>query len=489
MPRKQSDRTHRSGPRRPQVPRAFASDLGRLEAVFVDLDWPEGGGLEAARTRARERAYVAFVGHDAVEPDERWDFALRLAAAELIRSATVEGAAVGSGVADMVAAVEEVIDDSTLELAVKVLRSPELMMLAPPLAVSTQLLLLAAFGRLRCVSLWMSNTTDHVECAARAGEAEPSRATRILAQTVLAGERPEAAPRKLLIGLPVGRHPQPVAALVGTAQGQMRGRAQRLMSEAAPLLGAVLERDALLTNNAESERSLVQSSERKLTRLGFDLHDGPIQDVAVLAEDVRLLERQIQELVKPASARALVKGRLEDVEAQLVAIDGELRRLSGEVNSASVLLNRSFEAALRDRMGLFVLRSGIEPNLTLSGSLHLISASQQIALLNIIHECLSNIREHAAASVVDIAVSVGARGINAEIRDDGQGFDLESTLMRAAREGRMGLLAMHERVRLLGGQCRIQSVPGGGTVVSVALDLWEPLLASEPAESQSSAAR
>src|SRR5437764_6319791 len=109
------------------------------------------------------------------------------------------------------------------------------------------------------------------------------------------------------------------------------------MSEALPMLGAIVQREILLAQNEESVRSLVQSSERKLTRLGFDLHDGPIQDVAVLAEDVRLLERQIQQLVKPASARALVKGRLEDVEAQLVAIDGELRRLSGEVNSASVL--------------------------------------------------------------------------------------------------------------------------------------------------------
>jgi len=39
-------------------------------------------------------------------------------------------------------------------------------------------------------------------------------------------------------------------------------------------------------------------------------------------------------------------------------------------------------------------------------------------------------------------------------------------------------VAMHERVRLLGGQCRIDSRPGGPTTVSVALDPWQPL---EPA--------
>jgi signal transduction histidine kinase len=59
--------------------------------------------------------------------------------------------------------------------------------------------------------------------------------------------------------------------------------------------------------------------------------------------------------------------------------------------------------------------------------------------------------------------------------DNGDGFDLESTLIRAARQGRLGLVAMHERVRLLGGQCRIDSRPGGPTVVSVALERWGPL--------------
>ena len=49
-------------------------------------------------------------------------------------------------------------------------------------------------------------------------------------------------------------------------------------------------------------------------------------------------------------------------------------------------------------------------------------------------------------------------------------------LIRAAHEGRLGMVAIHERVRLLGGRCRIDSRPGGPTVVSVALERWEPLM-------------
>jgi signal transduction histidine kinase len=109
--------------------------------------------------------------------------------------------------------------------------------------------------------------------------------------------------------------------------------------------------------------------------------------------------------------------------------------------------------------------------------MRLLTTSQQIALLNIIQEALSNIREHAKATTVKITVSVDAHGAEAKVIDNGLGFDLESTLMRTAREGRVGLLAMHERVRLLGGQCRIESRPGGPTAISVTLGRWLPLLA------------
>jgi signal transduction histidine kinase len=279
-----------------------------------------------------------------------------------------------------------------------------------------------------------------------------------------------------VLGVAVGRQPQPLAALVAGGRAETRTLARMLMNEVAPLLAAILERDALLTNNAESQRSLVESSERKLTRLGFDLHDGPIQDVAVLADDVRLLGDQLDEVIKPERERSLVRGRLEDVEAQLVAIDSELRRLSGEVNAASVLLNRPFDSALRDRVRAFVVRTGIEPEVHITGPMNFVSTSQQIALLNIVHESLNNVREHASATEVQVTVAAGANGVAARIQDNGRGFDLESTLMRAARDGRVGLLGIHERVRLLGGQCRIQSRPGGPTVVSIELDLWQPLV-------------
>ena len=73
-----------------------------------------------------------------------------------------------------------------------------------------------------------------------------------------------------------------------------------------------------------------------------------------------------------------------------------------------------------------------------------------------------------------IAVSASPGGAEAEIIDDGRGFEPEATLVRAAREGHLGLVGMHERVRMLGGRTQIESRRGGPTTISVRLPAWPP---------------
>jgi signal transduction histidine kinase len=71
--------------------------------------------------------------------------------------------------------------------------------------------------------------------------------------------------------------------------------------------------------------------------------------------------------------------------------------------------------------------------------------------------------------------------IHAEITDNGRGFDVERTLVKAARNGRLGLVGMSERVRLLGGRFDVQSRPGGPTTVSVVLPAWRPVTVEQTA--------
>src|SRR5438552_1280132 len=127
--------------------------------------------------------------------------------------------------------------------------------------------------------------------------------------------------------VPVKRWQQPYAALVARARPDCRDRALVFLEEAGAILAPVLERNMLLERNAARERALVDSGERRLLRLGYDLHDGPIQDLVALAADVRLAGSQVAEHVD-GRAREVVAGRLDDLSAQIVELDRTLRELA-----------------------------------------------------------------------------------------------------------------------------------------------------------------
>jgi len=211
--------------------------------------------------------------------------------------------------------------------------------------------------------------------------------------------------------------------------------------------------------------------ERRLARVRFDLHDGPQQDVILLAQDVRLFRDQLRPLLEGSTDIGRALGRLDDFEAQLLALDGDLRRLSTSVQSP-FLSPGSLLESLQRVADAFAKRTGILPQTDFSADLSGLSESQEIALLALVQEALSNVRKHSDASTVLVSIAPDPEGIMAQVTDDGRGFDPETTVARAARAGRLGLVGMHERVRMLGGQTRIESRPGGPTVVSAVLPRW-----------------
>lgn len=229
----------------------------------------------------------------------------------------------------------------------------------------------------------------------------------------------------------------------------------------------MLERDELLAPESSGDSGLTPA-ERRLARLRFDLHDGPQQDVILLAEDIRLLREQLEALMEGRPERGRVLSRFDDLEARLVVIDRDLRRISSFAESP-FFPSEPLPVALAKVTREFARRTGIVPETRIDGDFRDLTDSQQITLLGLIREALSNVREHSDARRVTIAMSAGPEGVQASVADDGRGFEPETTLVAAAHEGHLGLVGMHERVRLLGGCTRIDSRPGGPTVISVSL--------------------
>jgi len=213
------------------------------------------------------------------------------------------------------------------------------------------------------------------------------------------------------------------------------------------------------------------AAERRLARLRFDLHDGPQQDVYLLAADLRLFREQVRPLLIGLPDADRVLGRLDDLEAQVVALDGALRRLSTAAQSPFVVPG-SLPEAVASLANAFAQRTGIAPDAEVTGDFDRLSDSQRLAVLALVREALSNVRKHSDARTVTIAVAGDVDGVTVRVSDDGTGFDPEATMTAAARAGHLGLVGMRDRMAMLGGQTRIESRPGGPTVVSATLPAW-----------------
>ena len=351
---------------------------------------------------------------------------------------------------------------------------PRLLELPPLVAVEVQLNLLLGLHVLADASLWR-RTTSGMECVLTlGGPAEPSRRVRAEAKAVLRGRsRLSLLGGSQLRSAAVTRFGQPHAAIVGRCGSVEPDVADAFLAEAAAFLGSILEREQLLEHSSERERTLVAASERRLMRLGFDLHDGPIQDVLALAADVRLLQQQVYPFVL-ADHREIAYGRFEDLTAHLVHIDRHLREIAHSLETKSVL-SRPLGEILHREVDTFADRAGIQATLEIRGDPDSLSSAQRITVFRAIQEALANVREHAGASSVEVRVRARRSAIEVQIADDGMGFEVERALAKAAQRGRLGLVGMGERVRMLGGTFQVESSPGGPTLLKFTLPRWEPL--------------
>jgi signal transduction histidine kinase len=351
-------------------------------------------------------------------------------------------------------------------LARGALGAPELLELHPDVATHGLVAMAAVLAPVAQVSLWRFGPG---EAALVANVGDP-----------LTPPEPDALGPDDLLVFPVASGASRVV-LVTRVAADEHVLSVPVLERAAAALGAVFERSSLLERCSGRESSLSDACERRLVRVALDLHDGPLQNVAGITGDLKLLRQRLEQADTAGSDNRRLLGSVGDLEARLEAIDTELRDLSHSLESPAIA-RRALAQVLRGEVDAFRRRCDIPVALELSGDLKSLTVSQRIALVRIVQESLSNIREHACAREVQVAVSGERDRLRAEIVDDGCGFAVAETLLDAGRRGRLGLVGVTERARLLGGSCEIQSGPGGPTRIAVELPRWRPEAASNGAD-------
>lgn len=394
--------------------------------------------------------------------------------AELLAAYAIDADLDANDISALVAEVGALVDlepgAAGSAIFVASLRSHALLELPPPMASRATLRLLLAFAPATEASLWRAGAKGS-ECLALIGAEAASRRVRKLAAEALRTSNAVDQTTGFLHAVPVLQWDRPQGVIVIRSRPEDRVRSTAFAHEATLALVPILERVIILERNAERERALVESSERRLLRLGLDLHDGPLQDLAALAADLRLFRRQLAKPRELGRDRTIFTGRVDDLSGRLSALERELRELALSLESVT-LVHAPFETLVQGFVDRLASETDVSVSFELRGRIDDFTPSLRIALLRLVEEALSNVREHSGASRVSIVIAATNAGVRAQIVDDGDGFDVERTLVEAARLGRLGLVGMGERIRLLGGRLEITSSPSGPTTISATIPRW-----------------
>jgi signal transduction histidine kinase len=199
---------------------------------------------------------------------------------------------------------------------------------------------------------------------------------------------------------------------------------------------------------------LVQVQEEERSRLAREIHDGPLQDVTALIQQLRLAVSE-SGLQKPDS-------RLYLAEEGAVHAVRELRALCDELSPP--WLDLGLEQALQELAGRLSRHLGLSVNVEAENNVPL-SRDQILAFFRVVQEAVHNSARHGQAGLVTIRFFRDEDRAVLEVSDDGEGFEGKVDVEALRVSGHRGLANMSERMSLIGGTLEISSVRGEGTTI------------------------
>lgn len=209
---------------------------------------------------------------------------------------------------------------------------------------------------------------------------------------------------------------------------------------------------------------LLTAQEKERRRISLELHDELGQSLTLLKLQLRSAEKKL------GAGQKALEGDFKAISEYIDRIIEDVRRLARDL-SPSILEDLGFSAAIRSLFGDFARHSSVKVSLELDDVDAVLPRDAQIIVYRIFQEALTNIGKHADASHMSVAVRQNGHFVSFAIQDDGKGFDPEKTGEQSGTERSLGLTAMDERARMLGGALQVSSDPGKGTKIAVQIPM------------------
>jgi len=252
---------------------------------------------------------------------------------------------------------------------------------------------------------------------------------------------------RLDLPLPDGRMAQTEVAMTGTiVDGRFAGVHGSVRD--------ISERERLEGDLRIQAAELAASQER--AHLARELHDSVTQALFSMGLTLRTLEILLDTDLDAARGKLVELRELQkDALAEMRTLIFELRPSSLESDGLVQAL-RTHATAVQRRTGLTIVVDA-EP-------IERLPLPAEEALYRIGQEALHNVVKHANASNATLRIATEDDRVRLSVTDDGVGFAPEEV-----PRGHLGLIGMRQRVDLVGGELRVESQTGGGTLIEASV--------------------
>lgn len=191
-------------------------------------------------------------------------------------------------------------------------------------------------------------------------------------------------------------------------------------------------------------------------RVGMELHDGIIQSLYAIGMQLQLLK-----MTQP--------GVIEELSTATRSLDIVIEDIRHYILNLKVATyeQQTIHGALNDVVARLHVPEGLTVKVNAPDRQPPFAPPVVEAVCQIAYEALSNIVRHAGATRASITVTESATQFQMQIEDNGRGIDTRLP----SEQGGLGLPNMMQRARIHGGEVVLDSVPDGGTRLTLSLPL------------------
>lgn len=257
--------------------------------------------------------------------------------------------------------------------------------------------------------------------------------------------------RRAVIGVPIMLRTNLIGACIVFAASDERrfdDADAQLLQRFATHAAIAIANSRLHAESSERAKAAAVAAERE--RAMLEVHDGIGRGLATIA--LRIAEAHAAASHDEDPLPALTKAQQA---AQETINEG--RRAVWGLGPAG-LAGRPIEESIGLELEWVQATSELAPTLRVFGDPRPLEKNVETQVLRIVQESLTNVVQHARASMVRVGLVFGSDGIAVIVEDDGCGFDPEAVGSRG-----IGLSGLVSRAAQVGGRVRIDSTPGWGT--------------------------